>query len=185
MKSLTYFLLILLTINNFTYPQGVQNQKYDENIPILIRPTSHDPNFRGFPAKSFYESRTDWAHIIDSTWGSGLPLASKLNIFSQYTNALQDKFDGFLSLGMNWSDWDTLRNSYRTQIDSSTSQGRFFALMNYLTGELKDAHTVARDNGVFFSPLNPGVPILFANGFVSVDHFGAVVTVLPDSSDLY
>ncbi len=177
-------IVFLILISCPIYPQEVGNRKYEQNVPVLIRPTSHDPNFKNFPEKSFYKSRNNWQAIIDSTWGPGLPLANKLNIFNTYADALNDEFDGFLSLGMNWVDWDNLRNNYFMQINDSTSRGRFCALMNYFTNELKDAHTSARDNGVLYSPLNPGIPILFAGSVLSVEHFGAAVTVLPDSSVL-
>jgi len=180
------FILILLVLSSQTiFAQKVENRENDENIPILLRPTNHNPKFRNFPVKSFYKSRNNWQEIIDSTWGSGLPLSTKRQIIDTYSSALRNEFDGFLSLGMNEQSWDSLRLYYRNQIDSSTSRGRFCSLMNYFTSELKDGHTSARDKGVVvLSPLNPGVPLLFANGFVTVEHFGAVVTVLPDSSVL-
>jgi len=186
MKYYLCSILIFLILNICPiYTQEIGNRKYGQSVPVLVLPTSHDHDFKDFSAKSFYQSRKNWAQIIDSTWGPGLPLSTKRQIFDTYSSALRKEFDGFLSLGMNEQSWDSLRLYYRDQIDSSTSRGRFCALMNYLTGELKDTHTYARDDGVVvLSPLNPGVPLLFANGFVTVEHFGAVVTVLPDSSVL-
>jgi hypothetical protein len=130
MKYFSCFVLILLILSGFIYSQNIGIREHDQNVPVLIKPTSHDRNFSDFPTKSFYESKTNWQDIIDSTWGPGLSLATKRNIFNLYANALENEFDGFLSLGMNWSDWDTLRNDYFAQLNDSTSRGRFCALMN-------------------------------------------------------
>ncbi len=54
--------------------------------------------------------------------------------------------------------------------------------MNRLYLSLRDFHTRAYDAEVNNTALNPGVPILVVSGFVSVEHFGAVLTVLEDST---
>jgi hypothetical protein len=56
--------------------------------------------------------------------------------------------------------------------------------MNYFTNELRDGHTKAIDYPVYSTPLNPGTPFICANGFVTVEHFGAVTTALPDCTSL-
>jgi hypothetical protein len=131
--------------------------------------------------RPFYKSKSDWQHIIDSTWGPGLPLANKLAIFDTYADTLTRSFDGFLSLGLNW---DSLRTHYRSKIDSTTSRGRFAAIMARFAVSLRDAHTVALDTIVTFTPLAPGVPLLVLSPFSTAEHFGAVLTALPDSSAL-
>jgi hypothetical protein len=182
MKRRFYSILILVVLSSFIHPQDVENRKYDKNVPILVKPTNHNPSFRDFREKSFYESRNNWQEIIDSTWGFGLPLAGKLNIFNQYTNRLRNSFDGFLSLGMDFTGWDSLKNHYRTLIDSTTSRGGFSAIMSNLARELRDMHTYAFDTLVTRTHLNPGTPLLLLSGYLSVEHFGAVLTALPDSS---
>jgi hypothetical protein len=183
MKYLICSLLILFILKSCPiYSQEIGNRKYEQNVPILIRPTNHDPNFRNFPEKSFYESHNNWQAVIDSTWGPGLPLTNKLFIFDQYTNAIRNQFDGFLSLGMDFTIWDSLKNHYRSQIDSSTSRGGFSAIMSHLARNLKDMHTHAFDEVVRSTALNPGIPVLMLSGYLTVEHFGAVLTALPDST---
>ena len=183
MKQITGFILFFLCWSLLpTYSQDEISKKYNPDYPILFRPQSHDPNFTDFPEKSFYESRNNWQAIIDSTWGPGLPLANKLFLFDQYTTALGDRFDGFLSLGMDPFAWAILKNHYRSQINSSTSRGGFSAIMSQLARNLRDGHTHAYDEVVTQTPLNPGVPVLMYSGFLTIEHFGAVLTALPDST---
>lgn len=136
------------------------------------------------PARSFYSSRADWRRIIDSTWGPGDPLATKLAVFDAYATTLSNKFDGFLSLGFTGGSWDSLRIRFRSRIDSTTSRGVFASIMAQFAMSLRDAHTWAWDTVVTFSPLSPGVPILVLYPFATADHFGAVLTALPDSTAL-
>ncbi len=49
---------------------------------------------------------------------------------------------------------------------------------------LRDGHTWAWDRGVTLSALSPGVPVLVLYPFAQADHFGAVLTALPDSTAL-
>jgi hypothetical protein len=132
-------------------------------------------------ARPFYRSKAEWKQIVDSTWGPGLPLATKLSVFDSYAGALASKFDGFLSLGINW---DSLRTYYRSRINSATSRGVFAAIMSRFAMSLRDGHTWAWDRGVTFTPLSPGVPLLVLYPFATAEHFGAVLTALPDSSAL-
>jgi len=178
-KLYLIILLLILTSAAINFSQDLNNRKFDINNPVLIKPISHDPNFKDFPENSFYQSREDWRHIIDSVWGPGLPLSDKLNIYNTYANTLHNKFDGFLSLGINW---DSLRSYYQVKINGSTSRGGFSAILSDLTLDLRDYHTKAFDIGVTNTALNPGVPLLALSGFLTVEHFGAVVTVLPDDN---
>jgi hypothetical protein len=136
------------------------------------------------PVQSFYQSKEQWQHIIDSTWGPGLPLASKLNILNGYLNGLTNQFDGFQTLGISWGSWDSYKNVLRSRIDSSTSRGAFAALMSGLAISLRDGHTCAWDTVVMHTPLAPGVPLLCLDAFAGAEHFGAVLTALPDSTAL-
>lgn len=182
MKSL-FFVVVLFNFGcSIVLAQNHDMETYQNKEPRKIMMNSHDPNLKSFPEKSFYQSRKDWQHIIDSTWGVGLPLAQKQQVFNTYTSNLDAHFDGFQSLGMNSTSWDTLKNYYYSQINDSTSRGRFAAIMSYLCSKLRDGHTWCYDNVVFNTPLNPGVPFLMFTGQVDTKHFGAVTTVLPDSS---
>lgn len=164
---------------------SISAQQIDvENFPELklLNVRGHEINLKDFPQKSFYESKSDWQHIIDSTWGPGLPLAQKQLIFNTFISGLEQSFDGFESLGLTPATWDTIKAYYYSKLDSSTSRGRFSAIMNYLSILLRDWHTYAFDNVVFNTPLNPGVPLLHITGWGDWKHSGAVVTVLQDST---
>ncbi|UCF65510.1 MAG: T9SS type A sorting domain-containing protein [bacterium] len=183
MKYQRFLLMPLLFLSVILlFSQEQVSKKYRPDYPILIRPQNHNPNFKNFPKKSFYESRNNWQAIIDSTWGPGLPRANKLLIFDRYADALHNEFDGFLSLGMDFYEWDTLRAHYRNMIDSTTSRGGFSAIMSQLANALRDAHTRAVDTGVTWTPLNPGVPLLVLSAYTTIEHFGAVLTAMPDST---
>jgi hypothetical protein len=183
-KLLIFTLLILFSCNFLAFSQDVSNRKPYPDVPRIFIPKNHDPNYlksRQLSTKSFYQSRSQWQHIIDSTWGPGDSLSRKLSIFNTYANGIHYYFDGFISLKVNW---DSLYNLYLGKITASTSKGAFSAIMSHFAYDLRDGHTYAWDNSVLNSPLNPGMPILLIGGFNSVVHFGAVTTVLPDSTTL-
>ena len=178
-------LFIFLSSTTVFFAQDKAERKYYDHKPALMISKSHDPDFVKTSTKSFYQRKTEWQAIIDSTWGPGLPLQTKLNIFDEYFGHIKNEFDGFLSLGLNFSSWDSLRLHYRNQIDSTTSKGRFNAIIGHLSMKLKDFHTAAADEDIVSStPLNPGLPIFWNGGFRTFEHCGAVVTILADSSVL-
>lgn len=185
MKNLLIIALLFLHGNSFlVYSQEVINQKYLPDEPILFIPKNHDHNFlslRKAPAKSFYESKSDWQRIIDSTWGPGDPLSQKLLIYNTFAQKVHDQFDGFISLNLNW---DSLYNHYLNKINDSTSKGAFSSIISHFAYDLKDTHTKAYDSTVVITALNPGVPILLLGLSISIEHFGAVTTILPDSTTL-
>lgn len=171
---ITIFCVLLFTV------QGFSQRHQNSQGPIFFLPANHESYFKRLPKKSIYKSLSNWQSIIDSTWGPGLPLDEKIQIFNAYTQALTDEFDGFESLQVNW---DSLRSDYFSRITDSTSRGGFSAIMSHLAMELRDAHTYAYDNSVLSTPLNPGIPLLVISGLAwTVEHFGAVLTALPDSS---
>jgi hypothetical protein len=157
------------------YSSGVQKGR-GESAPF---------NIYKIPGKRASQySPQDWRHVIDSTWGPGAPLVTKLAIFDAYASSLTNQFDGFLSLGLTWSSWDSLKNAFRSRIDATTSRGVFASIMSQFAMSLRDGHTWAWDTGVLYAPLLPGVPILDLYPFEQADHFGAVLTALPDSTAL-
>jgi hypothetical protein len=178
------FMVVFCGWSFLTYSQDVNYRKYNPDQSLFITPKNHDPNFNGFKkgsSKSFYQSKADWQHIIDTTWGPGDPLARKLQIFNIYAKEVHDKFDGFNSLHL---DWDSLHNYYLSQINETTSKGAFSSIMSHFACDLKDMHTRAFDSAVVFTPLNPGTPLLLLGSYLTIEHFGAVTTILPDSSTL-
>jgi hypothetical protein len=180
----TFLQIFIFTFFYFNIFSQVNDIKYSQDKePRKFMIKSHDPNLKSFPEKSFYKQKADWQYIIDTTWGPGLPLVQKQQIFNTFANSVGNSFDGFNSLGMSIADWDSLRNYYYSKIDSTTSRGRFSAIMNYLCGALRDGHTYCDDIEVFNTPLNPGVPFfMFTGNSRNTEHFGAVTTILPDSS---
>ena len=181
MKNSTLCLIMSIVLAPLMMAQNTLPQIHRPDESDHFGPITHSRTAQ-MPSRSFYKSKSEWQHIIDSTWGMGMTLAEKLQLFDAYASLLTTRFDGFKSLGMNWSNWDSLRNRYRSKIDSSTSRGRFAAIMNYLALSLRDVHTYALDTTVVLSSLVPGTPVLVLHTFPTDDHFGATLSVLPDSS---
>ena len=166
------------------HSQDANTRKFNPDQPIFFTPKSHDPNFLKsgkLSSISFYQRKSDWQHIIDSTWGPGAPLEEKLLIYNTYAKAVHDQFDGFYTQKLNW---DSLNNHYLSQITESTSKGAFSSIMSHFALALKDKHTAAWDSTVVYTPLNSGVPVLLLGNFISYEHFGVVTTILPDSTTL-
>jgi C-terminal processing protease CtpA/Prc len=181
MKNFLLFAVAIFYFQLSVYPQIVTEQTQE---PIFFNVRSHDPNIQELPVRSFYQSKSDWQYIIDTTWGPGLPLAQKRQIFNAYVAKLEEKFDGFLSLGFTDTSWNSFKQHYYSKIDSNTSRGRFSAIMYYFSSHLQDGHTYAYDKGVVETPLNPGIPVLIFGHKFSLKHFGAVTTVLENSTVL-
>ncbi|HKJ81523.1 MAG TPA: S41 family peptidase, partial [Ignavibacteriaceae bacterium] len=183
-KILILTLLFFNSISSLIYSQDNTGNNVERDKPVLFIPNNHQQNFERLnkvSAKSFYKSKLKWQHIIDSTWGPGDPLAQKLLIFNTYAKAVHDEFDGFNALKLNR---DSLYNFYLNKINDSTSRGAFSAIMSRFAYSLKDLHTKAYDSTVVLTSLNSGVPLLLIGSYFSVEHFGAVTTVLPDSTTL-
>ena len=176
---LRIYFICWLFISFAGFTQEVTNTKYHPDHPFLVIPKNHDPNIESLPKKSFNKSKDNWKQIIDSTWGPGASTTAKQALFNSYCTTLQNNFDGFLSLQLNW---DSLKSYYYNQINDLTSRGGFDAIMDRFYMTLRDIHTYADDKIVFETPLNPGVPLMIISGFYTVEHFGAILTVLPDSN---
>jgi hypothetical protein len=182
MKNLILLLTAFLLLQAYTFAQQIITERSHE--PVFFKVTSHESNIKELPEKSFYESKSDWQYIIDTTWGPGLPLAQKEQIFDAYVSTLENNFDGFESLGFTQATWNTLCNNYNAKINDTTSRGRFSAIMYYFAMNLRDGHTYAFDEGVAHTPLNPGIPVLILGSLYQNEHFGAALTVLEDSTAL-
>ena len=120
----------------------------------------------------------DWAALIDSRWGAGLPTADKLVIFDIFWTDITSNFSAFHNLQANV---DSLHDLFRAEVEGGVSRGRFAAIMNHFTLAFNDAHTFIYDIPVNFSALQPGTPLLVMGGNLTA-HFGAAVTPLPDST---
>jgi hypothetical protein len=177
MKNRSILLLLVISLI-FSISQLLAQKP---NLPDPIKrfvPTL--PTVKFYKAgKSFYQQKENWQQIIDSTWGPGDPYGRKMQMFDAYVKALDDNFPCFPNLTFSW---DSLKNHHRNEIDSTTSRGRFFAIMGHLAYKLQDLHTYAWDSLVITSPLNPGTPLLLLGGIHTIEYFGAVLTILEDSS---
>ncbi|HET6557237.1 MAG TPA: hypothetical protein VFG54_07975, partial [Prolixibacteraceae bacterium] len=185
MKTFNLPICLLLVISCYSVSlssQEIKNDRMNDYQPVFFTPQSHDLNFlksEVFPDKSFYQRKSEWKHIIDTTWGPGDPLNKKQLIFNTFANEVNDKYALFNSLNL---DWDSLKNHYLNQITDSTSKGAFAAIMSHFAYELKG--NIARDTTVLYRPLKPGVPVLIVGADYKVERFGAVTTILPDSTTL-
>ena len=140
---------ILILLFNYAFAQETENYPTQD----YFIPTSHDISLTKIEGKSFYQSKGEWQSIIDSTWGPGLPLIEKQNIFNTFIQALDEEFPLFPNLSFSW---DSLKTHYLNQITSTTSKGRFAAIMGHLAYKLQDVHTYARDTEVLSSPPKSG-----------------------------
>ncbi len=122
----------------------------------------------------------DWRRVIDSTWGPGLPTATKLQIFDAFWNKINAEFACFHDIQDNWL---ALKNQYRPEVAAGVSKGRFAAIMNVLALSLRDLHTNPYDRTLFATlPVTPGMPFLYLGGPGTITHIGFCLTPLPDSS---
>jgi len=176
MRLVTTLLCVLIFIGA-GFSQRI-NLKHKKRWSI----TGQQPaEFKYIPKKPGHYTAENWQAVIDSTWGPGLSVNQKLAIFDEAWNKIDAEFAAFQGLDI---DWDSLGAFYRNQIDSTTSRGRFFAIMNYMILALEENHSYIFDVPVTDdTPLKPGVPLLFLGGnAVNTSHFGATLTPLPDSS---
>ncbi len=100
MQTLLQTLFFFLLVTQICFAQNFDDGRYQDKKPRKFMMNSHDPNLKSFPEKSFYKQKADWQYIIDTTWGPGLPLAQKQQIFNTLTTSMSNTFDGFQSLGM-------------------------------------------------------------------------------------
>ena len=186
MKNIIRTLFFFLLVSQICFAQVLDETKNpnqtNEVLPIrLPHPThSHVPGKSTVSLHpSFYDRKADWQWIIDSTWGPGESLTGKLATFDLYQNFARSYNSTFLWNSMNW---DSLVSSLRSKINDSTSRGAFARILNDLAAGMKDGHAHAYDDTVFFETLlDPGTPIL-VDGSGYINHFGAGLTPLADSS---
>jgi hypothetical protein len=98
--------------------------------------------FTYVPKNPGYYTANDWAAVIDSTWGPGLPTTTKLQLFDNAWNILNQDFAAFHGLEV---DWDSVVNAYRDEISAGVSRGRFAAIMNHFSLAFHESHTLLID----------------------------------------
>ncbi len=178
-------ILIFIGFISISVNSQVQTRLTDlETMPGVNPPFIKDdftlpvPAFNSFTKKPGHYSRLDWQQRIDSTWGPGLPTATKLEIFDKYWREIDSAFACLHNHPLNW---DSLRSIYRPQIEAGVSRGRFCAILNHLTLLLRESHSYVTDDGVTGTNLVRGTPIFVISG-ISDTRFAAGITPLPDSS---
>jgi hypothetical protein len=185
----------------FGHPLYSQRSVRPFQQPVPIRSLTH-PNrlmktsFNS--VRSFYKSKADWQHIIDSTWGPGLPTDTKLSVFDNYWNLVDQTWGGFPNLIVNW---DSLKNVYRPLVAAGVSRGRFYGILCRLTRALNEWHVYTIDQGIDSSTgyyglsdpeypnypsfrCQPTLPFINFNALLYRTNFGAGLTPLPDSTAL-
>jgi hypothetical protein len=90
------------------------------------------------------------------------------------------RFAGFR--GLDTSVWQDVWNHYYPEILDTVSRGRLHAIIGWSNASLRESHAVAYDSSVVFTQMDPGVPLLVIGAWGVVDHFGAGLTSLADSS---
>ena len=166
-----------------TPPEGSALQR-EVRFPSLKKPGHYTVN--------------DWRQLIDSLWGAGLPTATKLSVFDNFWNKVDQTWGGFPNLVVNW---DSLKNVYRPLVLAGVSRGRFAGILTRLTNALNEWHCYTVDLGIdstmgFYPDLlvdveypnypsfqyRPGLPIININILFFRTNFGAGLTPLPDST---
>jgi hypothetical protein len=127
----------------------------------------------------------EWRHIIDTTWGEGQTTEQKLQIFDNFWNAIDQRYAGFEGIEDNWQQL----KSWRDTIAQGVSRGRFAGILEYMAFTLHDGHVYMWDKIVGSTTLDKDVPVIVPIGIEevvinpkSVNHFGAALTPLPDST---
>lgn len=145
-----------------------------------LAPRSAAPN--PVPWTVGHKTDTDWAALIDATWGPGIPPADQLTTFDLFWDDVDERFACFHDIDDTWHD---LRDQYRPEVAGGVSRGRFAGILGQLSMSLRESHTRARDYGVSTSYAGRGVPLLYVNdiGFRAGD-LGAAVTAYDDGTGL-
>lgn len=178
--------IILLSIGYQSIPGKLSAQ--DISSPFNFYLNNHklqnlkisDSDFEYIAKREGHYSSDDWARVIDSTWGKGLPTMQKLEIFDRAYEFIDHGYGAFVNLDINL---DSLHNLYRTEIAGGVSKGRFSAIMNYLSMALQDGHTFIGDMSIYSGiQQQPGLPLFLVSTAQNNSIFGACLTPLPDSS---
>jgi hypothetical protein len=125
---------------------------------------------------------SDWAAIIDATWGPGNPPAVQLAAFDIFWGDVDARFACFHDIDDVWLDLSVL---YRPEVEGGVSRGRFAGILGRLSLSLRESHTRAWDIEVATTDADRGIPLLCSDdlGF-RASKLGAAVTALDDGTGL-
>jgi hypothetical protein len=181
MKTYSFFFVIIFSL--LIYSLNIYAQAlWSSQSRNLHESTGPPVDLKHIPKKLGHYTADDWAAVIDSTWGPGLPTAEKLIIFDEAWNKINAEFAAFQGLDINW---DSLGTLYRNEIQDTVSRGRVAAIMNHLSLALHEIHTSIIDDPVMYTPPAPGVPLFYiGSNLANTSRFGATLTPLPDSTAL-
>ena len=191
MIMLIFIFLFFIPISEFAQ---FKEHRESEKITKLTAPEKTAK----FPSKSFYQRKSEWQYIIDTTWGAGLPTAQKLQLFDAFWNKVNQTWGGFPNLIVNW---DSLKNYYRPIVEAGVSRGRFYGILSKMNMELNENHVRIKDFGIdstmgfytitgieypnYFSfHYLPDIPLLNLISTYFRTNFGAGVTALTNGSAL-
>lgn len=160
--------------DNFLPYKVSQNNRTNTSIDIA------ESDYTYIPKRAGHYTNDDWARVVDSTWGEGVPTQQKLEIFDRAYDYIDHGYGAFVNLDINL---DSLRNLYRPEVEAGVSKGRFTAIMNYLTMALMDGHTYITDESIYSGIEQvPGLPLFLVSTAQNNSIFGACLTPMPDSS---
>ena len=171
MKRILVILFVFLSIPLKEFAQFREDELLRNSPPQIA---THEKTAQ-WPAQSFYQRKSEWQWIVDSTWGPGVSTSQKIQIFNTYANFIQTRFALFHRLNL---DWDSLRTFWRSKITDSTSNGALHQIMSHLAWSLKDGHSASWNVAISYMPLNPGTPLFLIPSYaiMNVSHFGASLT---------
>jgi len=146
---------------------------------LLLHNNSYAPLTRtaakGTSAGPIFDT-TNWAHLVDSTWGTGISTANKLDMFDFYWHKVDSAYPCFIHLP-NYN-WDSVVNAKRTDINTGVSRGRYAGIIGDLMSYINDGHSAFFDYTVDYgSPIYPGKPIFRGESGL----FGACITPVDDT----
>ena len=185
MKSiLCIFSILLLQMPNVVYTQKINPFLFhDNNLKSLTGPVLSqaqlDSLVTSIGKRKIDFTKEDWQKIIDAYWGAGITANEELAIFDDYWKRIDEQFACFRGIDV---DWDSVKATYRPEIETGVSRGRFAAILTHMADQLMDAHTYAHDTLIEATFPDPNVPVFWVNGSYLKNRFGAGLTPLADSS---
>ena len=78
---------------------------------------------------------------LEYTKSQSLSAKERIEVFEEVWKTINEKY---YNPSFNGVDWNAMRERYRPRVDAVSSDEEFYALLNQMTGELRDAHTRVR-----------------------------------------
>ena len=177
MKTPLFFTGIYILFLAFSV--SAQNEDPYRLRSLRKNKTVRNPSFKATAKKNGLFTKADWQALIDARWGEGLSTEQKLQIFDAFWSRIDRYSAAFPNTEV---DWSALRDRYRKEVEAGVSRGRFDAIINHMALVMHEGHTYAFENEIHNDTLAPGVPLMVGSPTYQNNHFGAALTLLPDSS---